>query len=44
MEHFGDIDRLRAASAVEITEVDGFGDVLARELHDFLHRSKPETP
>ena len=43
LEHFGDIDRLRAASAVEITEVDGFGDVLARELHDFLHRPKPDA-
>ena len=43
LEHFGDIDRLRAASAVEITEVDGFGDVLARELYDFLHRPKPDA-
>lgn len=35
---FGDIDRLRSASVEELREVPGFGPVLARELHDFLHR------
>jgi excinuclease ABC subunit C len=38
MAHFGDIDRLRAATAEEIQEVDGFGPKLAAELHAFLHR------
>ena len=37
MEHFGDIDRLRAASAAAIADVDGFGPKLARELYEFLH-------
>jgi len=37
LERFGDIDRLRAASADEIAEVDGFGPRLAGELHAFLH-------
>ncbi len=38
MERFGDIDRLRAASVEQIMEVDGFGEILAHELFDFLHR------
>ena len=38
MAHFGGIDRLRAATADEIQEVDGFGPKLAAELHAFLHR------
>ncbi len=37
MARFGDIDRLRAAGVEQIREVDGFGDVLARELHAYLH-------
>ncbi|MBI5692954.1 MAG: excinuclease ABC subunit UvrC [Verrucomicrobia bacterium] len=37
LERFGDIDRLRAASAAEIAEVEGFGGKLAAELHAFLH-------
>jgi excinuclease ABC subunit C len=36
LEHFGSIDRLRASSAAEIQEIDGFGPRLARELHQFL--------
>jgi excinuclease ABC subunit C len=40
MLRFGDIDRLRAASIADIMEVDGFGEVMATELYDFLHRSK----
>ncbi|MBP7141793.1 MAG: excinuclease ABC subunit UvrC [Opitutaceae bacterium] len=40
-EHFGDFDRLRAASAAEIREVPGFGPKLAVELHEFLHRRAP---
>jgi excinuclease ABC subunit C len=38
MAHFGDIDRLRAASAAEIGKVEGFGPKLATELHAFLGR------
>jgi excinuclease ABC subunit C len=38
--HFGDIDRLRAASAGEIAEVPGFGPKLAGELHAFLNRKE----
>jgi len=41
LEHFGSIDRLRAASVEEIGEVAGFGPRMAAELHGFLHR--PET-
>ncbi len=36
LEHFGSIDRLRAAAAAEIREVPGFGPKLAVELHEFL--------
>ncbi|HVU22932.1 MAG TPA: excinuclease ABC subunit UvrC [Opitutus sp.] len=38
LTHFGGIDRLRAASAEEITAVEGFGGKLAGELHAFLRR------
>jgi excinuclease ABC subunit C len=37
MAHFGDIDRLRAATLAQITEVEGFGPKLAADLHAFLH-------
>jgi excinuclease ABC subunit C len=43
LARFGDIDRLRAASAAEIAEVDGFGGKLAVELHAFLHPAAPAT-
>ncbi|MFO1446921.1 MAG: excinuclease ABC subunit UvrC [Opitutaceae bacterium] len=43
LEHFGDIDRLRAASAAEIRDVDGFGPKLATELYEYLHRPAPAT-
>ena len=36
LDHFGSIDRLRAAAAAEIREVPGFGPKLAIELHQFL--------
>jgi excinuclease ABC subunit C len=36
LEHFGSIDKLRAASAAEIQDVPGFGPKLAVELHQFL--------
>ncbi len=40
LAHFGSIDRVRAASAEEISEVDGFGPKLAAELHAFLARKE----
>jgi len=40
MEHFGDIDKLRAATTEKIAEVEGFGKKLAAELWTFLH---PQT-
>jgi excinuclease ABC subunit C len=46
MSHFGDIEKLRAASAAEISEVPGFGGKMAAELHAFLHRASgdPASP
>ena len=38
LNHFGSIDRLRAASIEEISEVAGFGPRMAAELHGFLNR------
>ncbi|HTQ30382.1 MAG TPA: excinuclease ABC subunit UvrC [Opitutaceae bacterium] len=38
LAHFGGIDRLRAATAGQIQEVDGFGPKLAAELHAFLQK------
>jgi excinuclease ABC subunit C len=43
LAHFGGIDRLRAATVEEISEVEGFGPKLAAELHDFLTR-RPTPP
>jgi excinuclease ABC subunit C len=40
MAWFGSIDRLRTASAAEISEVDGFGPKLSAELHAFLGRNR----
>lgn len=39
LDRFGDIDRLKAATADEIADVAGFGPRLAGELHAFLHRA-----
>lgn len=44
LDHFGSIDRLRAASAVEIGEVDGFGPKMAAELQAFLNRTGSGRP
>jgi excinuclease ABC subunit C len=41
MSWFGSIERLRAATAAEISEVDGFGPKLSAELHAFLGRNRP---
>jgi excinuclease ABC subunit C len=43
LEHFGSIDRLRAASAEKIAEVEGFGRKLAAELRAFLDTTVPTT-
>jgi excinuclease ABC subunit C len=40
LEHFGSIDRLRAASVEQIAEVEGFGPRMAAELQAFLARSR----
>jgi excinuclease ABC subunit C len=41
LEHFGSIEKLRAASAAEIRDVPGFGPKLAVELHEFLRQGGP---
>lgn len=41
MEHFGSIERLRAATAGQIGEVPGFGPRMAAELHAFLNGQRP---
>jgi len=41
MEHFGSLDRLRAASAAAIADVPGFGLKFAAELHAFLLANPP---
>ncbi|MBE7539591.1 MAG: excinuclease ABC subunit UvrC [Opitutaceae bacterium] len=38
LEHFGDFEHLKVASAAEIRDVPGFGPKLAVELYEFLHR------
>jgi excinuclease ABC subunit C len=44
LAYFGSIDRLRAASVDEISEVEGFGPKLASEVHEFLtRRPTPST-
>jgi len=42
MAHFGSIERLRAATADQIAEIDGFGPRMAAELHAFLHAPEPK--
>ncbi|HLP03092.1 MAG TPA: excinuclease ABC subunit UvrC [Opitutaceae bacterium] len=41
LEHFGSIDRVRAATPEQLAEVDGVGPRLAAELHAFLHPPAP---
>ncbi len=41
LDHFGSIEKLRAASADQIAEVAGFGPKLAAEVHAFLAAAKP---
>ena len=40
MGRFGSIERMRGATAAEISEVAGFGPRLSAELHAFLGRKK----
>lgn len=42
LAHFGSIDRLRAASADRLQEVEGIGPKLAAELHAFLQKPADE--
>lgn len=42
LAHFGSIDKLRAATALEIAEVPGIGEKMAADLREFLRR--PDTP
>jgi len=44
LAHFGSIDRLRAATVEDISEVNGFGPKLAVELHAFLARKDESAP
>jgi excinuclease ABC subunit C len=44
LDHFGSIDRLRAARVEEISEVAGFGPRMAAELHAFLNRPEVGAP
>jgi excinuclease ABC subunit C len=41
LAHFGSLDRLRAADAARIAEVEGFGPKLAAEFHAFLAAHPP---
>jgi excinuclease ABC subunit C len=43
LAHFGSIERLRAATAEQISEVPGFGPKFAAELHKFLAQTPPTT-
>ena len=48
LTHFGSIDKLRAASALDIAHAEGIGPKFAAELHTYLHREstskKPANP
>jgi excinuclease ABC subunit C len=41
LAHFGSIDKLRAASAGQIAELDGFGPKFAAQLHAFFATAQP---
>lgn len=44
LEHFGSIERMRAATAASLAEVDGIGPKLAAELHTFLNPPPAASP
>ncbi len=37
LDHFGSIEKLRAATPQQIMKVGGFGEIMATDLHAFLH-------
>jgi excinuclease ABC subunit C len=41
LAHFGSLDKLRAASVEKITQVPGFGEKFAAQLHAFLAANPP---
>jgi excinuclease ABC subunit C len=43
LAHFGSIDKLRQASALDISEAEGIGPKFATELHAYLHSEKKRT-
>ena len=43
LAHFGSLDRLRGASVEKITQVPGFGEKFAAQLHAFLAANPPAT-
>jgi len=44
LQHFGSIEKIRAATAAQLREAPGFGPKLATELHAFLHAPAPANP
>ena len=42
--HFGSIDKLRQASALDISETEGIGAKFATELHAYLHAKNSAAP
>jgi len=44
LQHFGSIEKIRAATAAQLREAPGFGPKLATELYAFLHAPAPANP
>ncbi|MFZ9682248.1 MAG: excinuclease ABC subunit UvrC [Cephaloticoccus sp.] len=44
LDHFGGIDRLRAASPADLCAVPGIGEAFARDLHAHLHPAMDAAP
>ena len=44
MDHFGSIDRIRAADTADIMAIEGFGEKFAAEIVAFLRREAPAAP
>ena len=43
LDHFGSLDRIRAASATAIAEADGIGLKFAAQIHTFLQTARPTS-
>lgn len=43
LDHFGSLDRIRAASATAIAEADGIGPKFAAQIHTFLQTARPTS-